>query len=99
MQVVQQTAQGLVRYLQAHCPDTLKSGGLVVGYDGRHHSKEFAQITAAVFLSQGVKVYLFSHMVPTPFVAAGVAELGAAAGVMVTASHNPKEYNGYKVYA
>jgi phosphomannomutase len=58
---------------------------------------EYAALTAAVFASRGHRVALFRRMVPTPFVAAGVAELGAAAGVMVTASHNPKEYNGYKV--
>lgn len=50
-----------------------------------------------MFASRGHRVALFRRVVPTPFVAAGVAELGAAAGVMVTASHNPKEYNGYKV--
>ncbi|GIL73722.1 hypothetical protein Vretimale_5391 [Volvox reticuliferus] len=96
--VVQQTAQGLCRYLQEQCPDKLAQGGIVVGYDGRHGSLEFARITAGVFISAGFRVALFGSMVPTPFVAAGVVELGAAAGVMVTASHNPKEYNGYKVY-
>ncbi|GFR50885.1 hypothetical protein Agub_g13175 [Astrephomene gubernaculifera] len=96
--VVQQTAQGLCAYLQATCPQQLQQGGLVVGYDGRHGSRAFAHLTAAVFASRGLPVALFRRVVPTPWVAAGVAELGAAAGVMVTASHNPKEYNGYKVY-
>jgi len=96
--VVQQTSQGLCRYLQKMCPERLQQGGVVVGHDARHGSREYALITAAVFISQGVPVHLFPQVVPTPFVAAGVAELGAAAGVMVTASHNPKQYNGYKVY-
>ncbi|GLC44800.1 hypothetical protein PLESTB_001212600 [Pleodorina starrii] len=96
--LVQQTAQGLYDYLRQTCPTHLHSGGIVVGYDGRHGSLEFARVTAAVFVSRGVRVALFRRLVPTPFVAAGVVELGAAAGVMVTASHNPKEYNGYKVY-
>ncbi|PNH00635.1 putative phosphoglucomutase-2, partial [Tetrabaena socialis] len=94
--VVQQTAQGLCRYLQQTCPGKLAAGGVVVGYDGRHGSAEFASITARVFAAEGVRVALFRRVVPTPFVAAGVAVLGCAAGVMVTASHNPKEYNGYK---
>lgn len=68
------------------------------GFDGRHNSRAFARTAAAVFVSQGVRVHLFGDLVPTPFVAAGVAELGAAAGIMVTASHNPKADNGYKVY-
>jgi phosphomannomutase len=67
------------------------------GYDARHHSKQFVEITAAVFLSLGLPVHLFGCFVPTPFVAAAVRYMGAAAGVMVTASHNQKEYNGYKV--
>eukprot|EP00198_Chlamydomonas_reinhardtii_P000549 XP_001689884.1 phosphoglucomutase [Chlamydomonas reinhardtii] len=96
--VVQQTAQGLCVYLEAVAAEQLAAGGIVVGYDGRHGSKEFAALTGAVFASRGHRVALFRRVVPTPFVAAGVAELGAAAGVMVTASHNPKEYNGYKVY-
>lgn len=58
---------------------------------------EMATIAAAVMLSQGVPVHLFSDLVPTPFVAFAVEQLGCAGGVMVTASHNPKEYNGYKV--
>jgi hypothetical protein len=67
------------------------------GHDARHHSAEFATIAAKVFLSQGIPVHLFSTIVPTPYVAAAVPLLGCAAGVMVTASHNTKEYNGYKV--
>eukprot|EP00191_Tetraselmis_sp_GSL018_P023856 CAMPEP_0177626712 /NCGR_PEP_ID=MMETSP0419_2-20121207/30803_1 /TAXON_ID=582737 /ORGANISM="Tetraselmis sp., Strain GSL018" /LENGTH=643 /DNA_ID=CAMNT_0019127791 /DNA_START=33 /DNA_END=1965 /DNA_ORIENTATION=+ len=95
---VQQTTQGLCRYLQRVAPDALNRGGVVIGYDGRRGSERFAQIAAAVFVSEGVKARLLRGLVPTPLVAFAVAHLGCAAGVMVTASHNPKDYNGYKVY-
>ncbi|KAL6764775.1 phosphoglucomutase [Haematococcus lacustris] len=96
---VQQTSQGLAAYLEQQlAPDLLSKHGVVIGYDGRHQSRTFAHLAAAVFLQRGMRVHLFSDLVPTPWVAAGVAELGAAAGVMITASHNPKQDNGYKVY-
>lgn len=69
-----------------------------MGYDGRHNSLTFARLTAATFISRGWHVHLFKRMVPTPFVAYGVQLKHAVAGVMVTASHNPKQDNGYKVY-
>ncbi len=72
--------------------------GVVVGYDGRHMSREFAEDTAAILAAQGLRAHLFTTVCPTPLVAFAVKRLGAAAGVMVTASHNPPEYNGYKVY-
>ncbi|KAM6969818.1 glucose 1,6-bisphosphate synthase [Aplochiton taeniatus] len=98
-----QTTQGIYKYLVQALPD-FHSRGIVVGYDTRAqeasgcNSKRLARLTAAVMLSKGVPVYLFSTYVPTPFVPYAVKRLGAAAGVMVTASHNPKEDNGYKVY-
>lgn len=92
-----QTAQGLVRYLQTCFPD-LVDKGIIIGYDGRYNSKTFAELTATIFLHQGVKVYVFSDLCPTPFVAFGVRLFKCAAGIMVTASHNPKDDNGYKVY-
>eukprot|EP00877_Chromochloris_zofingiensis_P010050 jgi/Chrzof1/5299/Cz15g21100.t1_GPM2[v5.2] len=95
---VQQTSQGLCRYLQQNSPKALNSNGIVIGYDARHRSKHFAQLAARVFMSQGIKVHLFGQPVPTPFVAAGTLQLSAAGGIMITASHNSKEYNGYKVY-
>lgn len=74
----------------------------MIGYDhrclGSLSSESFARMTAAVFISQGFKVYLLTELCPTPFVAFGVTNLGCAAGVMVTASHNPKQDDGYKVY-
>jgi phosphomannomutase len=78
--------------------DSLRRAGVVIGHDARRGSAHFARVAAAVLASKGIRVYLFGSIVPTPFVAAGVAFLKAAGGVMVTASHNTKEYNGYKVY-
>ncbi|XP_068120744.1 glucose 1,6-bisphosphate synthase [Hyperolius riggenbachi] len=98
-----QTTQGMYHYLQRCFPD-FQQRGLVVGYDTRGQtatnctSERLAKLTAAVFLSRGAQVYLFSRYVPTPFVPYAVQKLGAVAGVMVTASHNRKEDNGYKVY-
>ncbi|XP_022917761.2 phosphopentomutase [Onthophagus taurus] len=97
--VIVQTAQGVIKYLEALDIDHLQKNGIVVGYDGRHNSKRFAELTAAVFLSKGYPVYLFSDLVPTPFVPFTVTKYNSIMGVMVTASHNPKDDNGYKVYA
>lgn len=72
---VQQTTQGLMHYLQQQGPQRLQQGGVAIGYDGRHHSREFALIAAAVFVSQGIPVWLFSELVPTPFVPAAVQQL------------------------
>ncbi|KAK2817001.1 hypothetical protein Q5P01_025192 [Channa striata] len=98
-----QTTQGFCRYLEDSFGN-LKERGVVIGYDARAHppsggsSKRFASLATAVFISQGVPVYLFSDITPTPFVPFTVSHLGLCAGIMVTASHNPKEDNGYKVY-
>jgi len=95
--VIIQVTQGLLHHLQNDDPD-LTSKGIVFGYDGRHNSSRWAQLAAGVFLRAGVPVYLFHTTVPTPFVPFTVVQKGCAAGVMVTASHNPKWDNGYKVY-
>lgn len=71
---------------------------VVIGYDVRHMSEEFAKTAATVLATSGIQVHLFPHIAPTPLVSYGVRELKASAGIMITASHNPKEYNGYKVY-
>ncbi|KAG8430787.1 hypothetical protein GDO86_020010 [Hymenochirus boettgeri] len=98
-----QSTQGMYHYLQRCFPD-LRTRGVVVGYDTRGQatsassSVRFAKLTAAVLLSKGVSIFLFSKYVPTPFVPYAVQKLGAVAGVMITASHNRKEDNGYKVY-
>ncbi|XP_065216435.1 phosphopentomutase [Planococcus citri] len=95
--VVIQACQGLLEYLQKVIKD-LNTKGVVIGYDGRYFSKRFAQLTATIFLNAQVKVYLFPDVNPTPFVPFAIKLFKCAAGVMVTASHNPKEDNGYKVY-
>uniref|UniRef100_A0A8C2BV84 Phosphoglucomutase 2-like 1 n=1 Tax=Cyprinus carpio TaxID=7962 RepID=A0A8C2BV84_CYPCA len=98
-----QSTQGMYKYLAKYVPD-LKTRGLVVGFDTRAQtssgctSERLARLTAAVMLCKDVPVYLFSTYVPTPFVPYAVMKYGAAAGVMITASHNRKEDNGYKVY-
>ena len=95
--VVIRTTAGLCRYLRATVPD-VAARGIVVGYDGRRMSLEFAQDAARVIAGEGIRCHLFDTLGPTPLTAYAVKALGAAAGVMVTASHNPPEYNGYKVY-
>jgi len=92
---VLQASQGLSSYVKASFKGDI---AVVVGYDGRHNSHVFATRTAAAFLAKGIHVHLFSKIVPTPYVAYAVSRLKCAVGVMVTASHNPKEDNGYKVY-
>ncbi|XP_069130799.1 phosphopentomutase-like [Argopecten irradians] len=92
-----QTTQGLCKHLLQSC-STARTDGVVIGYDGRHNSDRFAKLATAVFINEKVPVYLFSKMCATPYVAYGVLMCKAACGIMVTASHNPKEDNGYKVY-
>lgn len=95
--VIIQASQGLCRYVEKEIPDA-KERGVVIGYDGRHNSRSYAEYTAAVFMSVGIPVYFPPKHVATPFVPFAVVQYKAAAGVMVTASHNPKDDNGYKVY-
>lgn len=95
--VVRRTTAGLCRYLEQTLPDA-RSRGLVIGRDGRIGSDVFAEDAARVAMGLGFTVHFFEPLVPTPLCAFAVQALGAAAGVMVTASHNPPEYNGYKVY-
>ncbi|MEI6860200.1 MAG: phospho-sugar mutase [Shewanella sp.] len=95
--VVQQTTSGLGAYLKQQVRH-VDTRGVVIGYDGRHDSKQFAHDAAGVLTAMGIKVYLTCKVAPTPLVAFGVTHLDAAAGIVVTASHNPPQYNGYKVY-
>lgn len=99
--VILQTCQGIVDYINKVQTDNAEKS-VIIGYDHRRlgtiSSKDFARISAAVFLSKGFKVYMLEGYVPTPFVAFGVTHLKCAAGIMVTASHNPKADNGFKVY-
>ncbi|XP_017835874.1 glucose 1,6-bisphosphate synthase [Drosophila busckii] len=98
--IVVQTAQGLMTYLKDQYPEpaTWADQGIVVGFDARYNSQRFAELTAIVFLNNGFRVFLFRRYVATPFVPYTVTRLNCLAGVMVTASHNPKQDNGYKVY-
>ncbi len=75
-----------------------KKDGIVIGWDSRNCSEEFAKEAAAVFAGNGIKVYLHTDIIPVPVLSFSVRQLRCAAGVMITASHNPKEYNGYKLY-
>ena len=95
--VVIRTTAGLCAYVLATIPDAAERG-IVVGYDGRHMSRRFALDTAAVIAAAGITAHVFEDVAPTPLTAYAVKHLRAAAGVMVTASHNPPEYNGYKAY-
>ncbi|MCR5208416.1 MAG: phospho-sugar mutase, partial [Eubacterium sp.] len=74
------------------------SQSVVLAYDSRNNSAAFASTAAGIFASCGLKVYLFEYLVPVPVLSFSVSFLGCSCGVMLTASHNPKEYNGYKVY-
>src|SRR5579863_5433989 len=95
--VVRRTTWALARHLVEAVPDA-RARGVAIGYDGRRYSRELALDTALVLAAAGVRAHLFEHVEPTPLAAFAVKALGAAAAVMVTASHNPPEYNGYKVY-
>ncbi|KAG5462095.1 MAG: hypothetical protein BJ554DRAFT_5609 [Olpidium bornovanus] len=94
---VVQSSQGLCAYLLETVPDC-KNRGVVIGHDQRHHSEDFARLAAGVFLAKGIKTYYYRGLVHTPMVPFGVKTLKAACGIMITASHNPKADNGYKVY-
>jgi phosphomannomutase len=95
--VVLRTTHGLAHYLLATSPSGA-AAGVVIGFDGRRMSRELAEDTACALAGAGVKAHLFASEVPTPLLAFAVSHLGCAAGVMITASHNPPEYNGYKAY-
>lgn len=95
--LVRRVAAGLCKYLLDNVGDAPQRG-VVIGFDGRHGSREFAEDTAAVLADRGIASRVFDVVVPTPRLAHAVVELGACAGVMVTASHNPPGDNGYKVY-
>ncbi|MEM7278648.1 MAG: phospho-sugar mutase, partial [Pseudomonadota bacterium] len=95
--VVRETTAGLAEYLLETQTD-VETRGVVITFDARPDSRQFAIDAAGILLAQGIKVYLTKDPQPTPVGAFGVVNLGAAAGIVVTASHNPPEYNGYKVY-
>lgn len=89
--------QGLANYIHRQAkPENGYS--VLIGYDCRHHSREFAEASARVLAANGIKAYLFDHMRPTPLVSFGCRWKKCTAGIVITASHNPSQYNGFKVY-
>lgn len=94
--VVRRATQGVANYVRKHASGATPSA--VIAYDSRRHSDLFAEEAALVLAANGIKTYLFSGLRPTPELSFAVRHLGATAGIVVTASHNPPEYNGYKVY-
>ncbi len=94
--VVGMATQGFANYINKACPEGKKS--VVVGHDSRNNGRMFAETVANIFSANGIQVYLFESLRPTPEISYAIRELGSIAGVNVTASHNPKEYNGYKAY-
>ena len=89
--------QGLSNYLNKNFKD-LKQIAVVVGHDCRNNSRLFAEVSANIFADNGIKVSLFDDMRPTPEMSFAIRQLGCQSGIILTASHNPKEYNGYKAY-
>lgn len=95
--IIRKATKGLANYLLDVHAEAVQRG-VVIAYDSRHHSAEFALEAAHVLCSSGIPVKLFSELEPTPVLSFAVKYLHAIAGIVITASHNPKEYNGYKVY-
>lgn len=91
---VAKATQGLANYLKEH----FRAPSVAIGFDSRINSELFSKVAARVFAANGVKVHIWPELMPVPTVSFAVRELGCSAGVMVTASHNPSKYNGYKVY-
>ncbi len=94
LQTVGRASLGLANYLN----ESHENPSVTIAYDSRKFSKEFASAAADIMSGCGVRVYLFSTLMPTPVLSYAVRKLGTSAGIVITASHNPKEYNGYKVY-
>ena len=92
---VRRAAQGVARYVEK---ENAADKGVLIGYDTRNFSRIFAEETAKTLAANGVKAYLFDTVHSVPEVSFGIRETGCGAGIMITASHNPKEYNGFKVY-
>lgn len=89
-----QATQGLADYLN----EDFENPSVAIGYDSRINSEKFARAAAGVLAANGIKVYIYSELMPTPIVAYAVKELGCSSGIVITASHNPSKYNGYKCY-
>lgn len=92
---VTKATQGLANYINKNNPE---NKGVAISYDSRHMSKEFSEFTALCLNANGIKTYVFENLRPVPELSFAVRELNCIAGIMITASHNPPKYNGYKVY-
>ena len=95
--IVRQATEGLARFIEERGEEA-KKRGVVIAYDSRHKSPEFSLEAAKTLGAHGIKTYLFESLRTTPELSFAVRHLGTFAGIMMTASHNPPEYNGYKVY-
>lgn len=94
---VAQATQGLAMTIIDHGKEAMERG-VAISHDVRHKSREFAEITASVLAANGIKVYIYNDITPTPILSYTIRKLGTISGVMITASHNPRDYNGYKAY-
>ena len=94
---VGKATQGIADYIKEH-GQTAMDRGVVIAHDPRHFSKEFSHLTAGILAANGIKAYVFPDLRPTPELAYMVTRLGCIAGINITASHNPRDYNGYKAY-
>ncbi|MDD6187130.1 MAG: phospho-sugar mutase [Oscillospiraceae bacterium] len=94
---IARATQGVADYIARHGKEAMEKG-VVIAHDSRHYSKEFSRLTARILAANGIKVYTFPDLRPTPELAYMVRRLGCISGINITASHNPKEYNGYKAY-
>lgn len=94
---VRRATQGLANFIKKHGAEAARKG-VVIAFDSRHMSREFSEESALVLTANGIPAYLFEDLRPTPELSFAVRHLGATAGIVITASHNPPEYNGYKVY-
>ena len=94
---IARATQGVADYIARYGKEAMEKG-VVIAHDSRHYSKEFSRLTARILAANGIKVYTFPDLRPTPELAFMVRRLGCISGINITASHNPKEYNGYKAY-
>lgn len=95
---VRQATEGLSQLIDSFNDDAIKARGVAISYDSRHYSQEFAQEAGRVLGAHGIKAFVFESLRPTPELSFAVRHLNTYAGIMITASHNPKNYNGYKIY-
>ncbi len=95
--IVARATQGIANFIVKHGEEAMKRG-IVIAHDCRHFSKEFSHLVAGIMAANGIKAYVFPDLRPTPELAFMIRKLNTISGINITASHNPKEYNGYKVY-